>query len=412
MTKINQSLLALAITASTSSVALAESVAITNVQLHTASAQGVLEDATVVFVDGKISAINPAAVSAETIIDGKGKVLTPGFISTMNTVGLVEVGQEKDSRDTGDERAGMTFDPSLAYNPKSTTIAFARKGGLTTSVVSADGGEDIFAGQTFVAKMSGDWDSVISTHGALFVTLGAEHDGSRAVGMQTLSAKLEETQKALSSANKGEAEEDTELDKEAVVLNAVLASEKALVVQVDRASDIMQLLKLKKQYGIDLVLVGAADAASVAEHIAKADVPVLIDAMRNLPESFDSLHNSLDNAAKLTQAGVKVVLTTGGAHSVYGLRYAAGNAVANGMDYQAALKSVTINAAQVFDIEAGEVAVGKRADLVLWSGDPFEYSTQVEAMWIGGEAQSMQSRLDKLRDRYLTQSDMPRAYSK
>ncbi|WP_394132345.1 amidohydrolase family protein [Shewanella maritima] len=387
----------------------AQSIAIINAKVHTATEQGVLNNATVVFNEGKIVAINPAQVNADKTIDANGKVLTPGFISTMNAVGLVEVSQAKATRDTVDEAIDMTFDASLAFNPKTTAIPLARKGGLTTSVITANGGETIYAGQTFTAKMTGEWDSVVSTHGALYVELGMSHDGSRGISMQTLIRELEDAHKKLTAKE----DDEEEPSRESLIINAVLAGEKTLIVYADRASDILHLLELKKQYDIDLVLIDAADAVIVAEQIAQAKVPVVMDSMRNLPESFDSLHNHLSNAAKLTQAGVQVVLTTsGGAHTVYGLRYAVGNAVANGMDYNAAMKSVTSNAASVFKIDAGSIAVGKPADIVLWNGDPFEYSTQVDTMWIDGEQQSTESRHDKLRDRYMKQSTMPAAYTR
>ncbi|MBR9728832.1 amidohydrolase family protein [Shewanella intestini] len=412
MNKIKHTMVALSVASTlVATTALAQSVAIENVTVHTATDAGVLNNATVVFGNGKITAINPSVISAQTVIDGKGKILTPGFIGALNTVGLVEVGQVKDSRDTRDDKIDILFDPSFAFNPKSTAIAFARKGGLTTSVVNADGGEGIFAGQTFNTQMNGEWDSILSNKGALVVHLGASHEGSRAVGMQALFTQLEDAKQALID-DKDKADTDA-VNDESKILNAVLSGDKILAVKVDRASDILTLLKLKQHFQLQLVLIGAADAVLIAPQIAAANVPVVMNGLRNLPESFDSLHNSLDNAAKLQQAGVKVILTAShGAHSIYALRYVVGSAVANGMDYNAALKSVTVNAATTFKIDAGVVAVGKRADLVLWSGDPFEYSTQVDTMWIGGEQQSTTSRHDKLRDRYTTESNMPRAYTR
>lgn len=175
----------------------------------------------------------------------------------------------------------------------------------------------------------------------------------------------------------------------------------------------MQLLALKERYDINLVLVGAADAVVVAQDIAKANVPVVMDAMRNLPNSFDALHTGLDNAATLTAAGVKVAfMVTGDTHNAYQLRFNAGNAVANGLTKQQALEAVTVNPAQIYGVNAGQLAPGKRADIVMWSNDPFELSTKVEQMWIDGDEVSTQSRQDKLRDRYIAESDMPRSYTK
>lgn len=418
MTLFKKSALALSLSVSlTLSCAVqAESVAIIHATVHTATEQGVLTDATVVIEDGTIVAINPASLTADTVIDAKGAILTPGFIASMNDLGLVEIGAVASSLDAYEKEADVVFDPSLAYNPKASTVPFARKGGITRNVVSSGGGEGIFAGQTFSVDLSGDWDSILAANTGLVVALGATEEGSRAAGMQQLIHKLEDAKKAQSQKSKAKkpADDDSEEPgREDDIINAVLAGEKPLIVDVDRASDILHLIKLKQNLGLDLILINAADAVLVADQLAQANIPVVIDSMRNLPESFDSLHNSLNNAGKLAKAGVRVAIALpGDSHSIYALRYSAGNAVANGMDYNDAMAAVTSNVADIFHLDSGRIAVGKPADIVLWSGDPFEFSSKVQKMWIAGEEQSTDSRQDKLRDRYLQKTEMPEAYSR
>ncbi|MGI2171523.1 amidohydrolase family protein [Shewanella sp. MF05960] len=418
MTLFKKSALALSLSAclTLSCAVQAESVAIIHATVHTATEQGVLTDATVVIEDGTIVAINPASLTADTVIDAKGAILTPGFIASMNDLGLVEIGAVASSLDAYEKEADVVFDPSLAYNPKASTVPFARKGGITRNVVSSGGGEGIFAGQTFSVDLSGDWDSILAANTGLVVALGATEEGSRAAGMQQLIHKLEDAKKAQSQKSKAKkiADDDSEEPgREDDIINAVLAGEKPLIVDVDRASDILHLIKLKQNLGLDLILINAADAVLVADQLAQANIPVVIDSMRNLPESFDSLHNSLNNAGKLAKAGVRVAIALpGDSHSIYALRYSAGNAVANGMDYNDAMAAVTSNVADIFHLDSGRIAVGKPADIVLWSGDPFEFSSKVQKMWIAGEEQSTDSRQDKLRDRYLQKTEMPEAYSR
>ncbi|GGP57430.1 amidohydrolase family protein [Shewanella saliphila] len=417
MTLFTQSALALSLSISLAfgaNLAQADSLAIINATVHTATEQGVLNNATVVIENGTITAINPDNPQADSVIDAKGATLTPGFIAAMNDMGLVEVGAVATSRDARDKEADIGFEPSFAFNPLASTIPFARKGGITRNIVTSGGGESIFAGQTFVVDLSGDFDSVIANNTGLYVELGATDDGSRAMGMQQLIHQLEDTQKTLTKAkkaNKSDKDDSDEPSREDSIITAVLSGDIPLIVAVDRASDIIHLIKLKQDFELDLIIVNGADAVLVAEPLAQANIPVVIDAMRNLPESFDSLHNSLENAGKLAKAGVKVAIALpGDSHSVYALRYSAGNAVANGMDYNDALAALTANIADIFHLDSGRIAVGKPADLVLWSGDPFEFSTSIEKMWIAGEEQSLQSRQDELRDRYLKKTDMPAAY--
>jgi imidazolonepropionase-like amidohydrolase len=231
--------------------------------------------------------------------------------------------------------------------------------------------------------------------------------------------KLEEQHKKLEKSEQNdtsaEKEEQEELSKEEILLTAALKAEKPIVVRVSRAQDMLELIKVKQQFGIDLVFAGAEDAAVIKQQLAAAEVPVILGAMANLPSSFDSLNSSLTTAGVLEKAGVLVALTVTGdsTHNVYQLRFDAGNAVANGMTPEGALNAISSNVAEIFNInDSGSIAIGKAADLALWSGDPFEISTTLEKVMINGVEVSTESRQDKLRDRYMTESTMPRAYTK
>ena len=389
----------------------AQSLAIINATIHTSTEQGVLKGASIVMDNGKITAINPAEVSADEIIDANGKIVTPGFIASNNQLGLVEVGAVAGSRDAGDDKAGIDFDVSLAYNAHSSLIPYARKGGVTRDVITPYGGDSIFAGLASVVDLSGSLESDVQKQAALVVHLGERRKGSRAFTLQTLINKLDAHQTKLSKKDKKDDDKPSTEDK---VMAKVLSGDIPLVISVSRAADIIELIKVKEQFGVNLVLSGAQDAVVVKEHIAKANIPVIISAMDNLPGSFDSLHANLNNAGLLEKAGVKVLLTVGGdaSHNIYQLRYDAGNAVSYGMSQQGALKAVTSNVADVFGINAGSIEVGKAADVVMWTNDPFEISSNVSRMFINGTEVSTQSRQDKLRDRYTTDSNMPRAYTK
>ena len=399
----------------------AKSIAITNATVYTVASQGILTQATVVIEYGKILAINPEnTIEVDQTIDANGRILTPGFIGTMNSLGLVEVGAVARTRDGGDKKADITFDASLAFNPKSTLIPYTRKGGITSNIVAPHGGEGLFAGQTFAVDLSGEFSSVIAKQNAVLIYLGSESKGSRARQLQALDNKLADAQKALAKQKEKKSDKKDKDDKDAKEpkrdekeVNLLLAAEKPLLAYADRATDLLALLALKKKYNIDLVLVSAKDAVIVADEIAAAKVPVIISAIDNLPSSFDALHGALTNMATLVNAGVKVVLSTkADTHNINQLRYDAGIAVANGLSREDAFASITANVADVFKLNSGRIVVGKNADLVLWSADPFELSSKVDLMWINGKEISTKSRQDALRDRYTTSSDMPRAYTK
>lgn len=415
MKKFSYSMLALALATSSASV-LAKTVAITHATLYTATDAGVLQDATLVMTDGKITAVNPASFTADEVIDAEGKVVTPGLIGSMNQLGLTEVSAVAGTRDAGDKKADISFDASTAYNPMSAVVPYTRKGGITRDVIVPWGGEDIFKGQAFVADLSGNFESVSQVGDTIFASIGAESKGSRAYSWQQINETFEKAQEKLAKANKKSSKKDKKADDKPSakdqLLNDLLSQKKQLLLNVDRATDILQAIKLKQRFKLNLVLAGAADAPVVAHELAVAQVPVVINGMSNLPGSFDSMHNSLENAALLTQAKVKVALAISDTHNLYQLRFDAGNMVANGLTKAQALATVTSNVAEIFNVNAGQLAEGKIADVVMWQGDPLDLSGHVITMWINGEQVTTKSRHDELRERYTTKSDYPVAYTK
>ena len=153
----------------------------------------------------------------------------------------------------------------------------------------------------------------------------------------------------------------------------------------------------------------------VADQLAEAGAPVLVDALSNLPGNFDMLGARLDNAALLYAAGVVIAFNGDDTHNARKLRQVAGNAVANGLPYEAALAAMTANPAEIFGLEdeMGSLQENRRADLVIWSGDPLEVTSVADQVIIGGKNMEMVSRQTLLRDRYLpVDAKLPRAYIK
>ena len=406
-----------------SSVTFANSFVIKNAKVHTATQAGILNNATIVVKDGVITAINPRSYKVTNVIDAQGKDVTPGLIGSMNSLGLIEVNAVSGTRDASEKKADITFDTSKAFNPKSTLLPYARKGGVTSNVVSPMGGESMFRGQSFAVNLSGDFDSVLASDRAVVIDLGASHEGSRATHIQTLINTLEDAQEKLTDkkaeAEKSDASDSEERDKkeeklkrDEIIINELLAGTKTLVAFAERATDLLVLVDIKQRFNLDVVIVGGSDAVLIQKQLVKADIPVIVNPHNNLPTSFDTLNSSLDTATVLIKAGLKVGLYIDDAHKLDQLRYLAGSAVANGVEHEDALEAITANLADIFKLNTGKIAVGKKADIVMWSADPFEISTKVERLWIEGEEASTKSRQDALRDRYTTDTEMPRAYTK
>jgi hypothetical protein len=202
-------------------------------------------------------------------------------------------------------------------------------------------------------------------------------------------------------------------DLEALI--PVIQGRMPVIADVHRASDIRAVLKLAREENIKVILNGAEEGWMVARDIAAAGVPVLLNPLTDRPDSYEMLAATMDNAARLAAAGVMVALETdGGAHRARETRYNAGNAVAHGMPYGAALAAVTISPARIFGVadRTGSLEPGKDADVVIWTGDPFEPLSQPTAVFIHGQPQPMTSRQLELRDRYKDLGrSLPPAYS-
>jgi imidazolonepropionase-like amidohydrolase len=181
----------------------------------------------------------------------------------------------------------------------------------------------------------------------------------------------------------------------------VLRGQVPLIVISNRRSDIETALRIAKQYKLRLILAGAEEGWQIADKIAAAGVPVLVQPLDNIP-TYDGLGARYENAALLARAGVKVVVIENDTHNARNLRQQAGNAVAYGMTWEQALRAVTLSPAEVFGVadRYGSLEPGKVANVVVWTGDPFEFSTGVEHVFIRGREIALRSRQTELMERY------------
>jgi imidazolonepropionase-like amidohydrolase len=393
--------------------AAAETVAITGATVHTMGPQGTIQNGTVVIRDGRIQAVgaNVAVPSGARTIDARGKVVTPGLFDSLSRLGIVEVSAVEGSQDAGveDDRITAAFNVADALNPRSALIPVNRIEGLTRAVVAPNPEESLIAGQGAIIHLGGPGDILLRSPVAMFAFLGETGaeltGGSRAGAMLRLREALQD---ALDYAANRRAFEQgdrreyaiSRLDLEALI--PVVRGELPLVVNANRASDIQAALRMAKEFNLKLILAGVSEAWVVAKDIAAAKVPVLLNPMENLPGSFELLGATLENAARLHKAGVTFAFATGDAHNARNIKQGAGNAVAYGLPWEAALAAMTIVPARLWGLadRYGTLEPGKDADVVVWDGDPLELTTFPDAVFIQGRQMPMESRQTRLRDRY------------
>jgi hypothetical protein len=418
------SVLAGAVALALAGLASAQSVVfIDNAKVHTAGAAGTLANGDVVITNGVISAVGAelAAPAGATRIDAKGQPLTPGLFAGLTALGLEEISAESSTVHQsigaptahvhpGETRWRPEFDVLPAYNPRSQVIGVNRIEGLTFTVLAPGALEEgsFVAGQGGAVRFDGGFDALVDGSRSLFVDLSsgavAMSGGSRAGQYMLLDQAIREAKPPASPMMMVSPGHGLLTPAGRDAMSRYLRGGR-VVFTVDRAADIRQVIALGQRYGFQPVINGGAEAWIVANELAAAKVPVLLDALVNLPGSFDQLGARLDNAAKLHAAGVTVAFSQAGdaTHNARKIRQLAGVAAANGLPWETALAGLTSAPAKVFGIDAkvGTIEVGKTADLVLWNGDPLEVTTTATQVFVGGRAVSMQSRQTLLRDRYL-----------
>jgi imidazolonepropionase-like amidohydrolase len=392
---------------------LAQTIAITGGTVYPVSGPKI-ENATVLIRDGRIAAVgaNVAVPAGATRIDASGKWVTPGFIDGAGQMGLREIGAVDNTSEytlRGNDVAAA-FNVLEGVNPASTLIAVNRMEGITTTLAVPTG--NLIWGQAVLIDLDGATIEAmrVKSPTAMVADLSegskAAGGGSRAGVAQRLRRVLDDAREYATRRADYRRAQIQPLSASAADLEAlqpVLRGELPLLVVANRRSDIETALRIAKEYKLRLILAGVAEGWMIASEIAAAGVPVLVEPLDNIP-SYDALGIRYENAPLLAKGGAKVALMETATENTRDLRQQAGNAVASGMTWEQALRAVTLSPAEVFGVadRYGSLDNGKVANVVVWSGDPFDFSTGVEHVYIRGREIPLRSRQTELLERYKT----------
>ena len=401
---------ALALAIALPGTARAQSIAITGGTVHPVGAPPI-ENGTVLIRDGRIAAVGAdVAIPADARrIDARGKVVTPGLIHASSELGLLEVASIAETNEraaSGDVTA--SFDVAEGIDPGSVRIPVARTEGVTAALAVPIGG--IFAGQAALISLSGArMEAVLRVRDAAMAgdfadALKAAGGGSHAAGLARVRRILEDARdydRRRADYRRADMQELSAPASELEALLPVLRGTMPLYVVANSERDILNAARLAQEFGIRLIVRGGTEAWKVAPELAAAKIPVALDAYANIPD-FENMEVRWDNAAMLAEAGVTILIYEGGDGGPRNLRFAAGHAVRNGLPWRAALEAITLAPARAFGAERsmGALAAGRNADIVVWSGDPFEFATRAEHVFIGGEEIPLTSRQTELLERY------------
>lgn len=382
--------------------------------------QGVLERGDVLIEGGRIAAVGPSLSAPEgaAVIEAQGRWVSPGLFAAIGQLGLYDIagsGAPNDG-DASDADLGAAVDVARAFNPNSSAIAIARLRGITRAAIAPEGAGGIFAGQGALISLAEQGGGVFAPQAFQVLEIGeagADHaGGSRAALWPMIEAALDDARGYPQRYQSGQGGAVLE-EIDAKALKPYALGERLIVVRAEREADLRQLLALQRasarrpgQSGLKVLVHGGAEAWRLAPELAAAGMTVIVDPLANLPGSFEQLGARLDNPALLHAAGVNIIigepaLPEDPPQSIFPAPLA-GNAVANGLRWEAAFAAITSAPAAAFGLgdRLGALKPGMLADVVVWDGDPLEMMSAPVQVFIEGRAQPMRSRQTDLRDRY------------
>jgi imidazolonepropionase-like amidohydrolase len=390
-----------------------EPILIKDGRVITNASAGVLENGDVLIDGGRVIGVGAeiAAPRNARVIDAKGKWVTPGIFAAMSEVGLNEISGSGAPNDASvdSETINAAASAADAFNPGVSAVAVTRMEGVTRAAIAPSAAHTLFSGQGALVALNGAPDSVFRPRAFMMLEWGERGarraGGSRAATTPMFNAALRDAREYPARFKSGQGGAVlSEIDAEA--LQPFARGQGLFVAHVESANDMRTLINLQRANpGLRFVIHGGAEAWRVARELARARIPVILDPFNNLPDSFERLAARADNAAILQRAGVTIAFAPKpgdvDAHQTRLAPQLAGNAVANGLSWEAAFAAITKNPAAIFGAnDLGTLERGKIADVVVWDGDPLDVTSAPTAVYIAGAEMPLESRQTKLRDRY------------
>ncbi|MDZ7757129.1 amidohydrolase family protein [Rhodohalobacter sp.] len=394
-----------------------EPIALVGGTIHTLAGD-VIENGTILFEDGKITAVgtNVNVPSGARTEDVTGKHIYPGLIDSHNQMGIYEIGAVDMTVDVNEQGSiNPNILPERAFHPESRHIGIARSAGVLTSVTSPGGG--LISGQSSAMKMDGwAWDEMIlkSSTGLIvnWPNPGSDdyEDNLRRVRDTFADAKAYRT--AREAMNAGDAQRH-DLDTRWEAMIPVLNGDVPVVVNASEVRQIQDAITWSEEEGVRLIILGGADSHLVTEHLRAKQIPVIITSVLTSSnrdwESYDARYSL---PSKLHEAGVQFAIA-GGSSAPYAHRlpYEAGAAAAFGLDADTALRALTTYPATILGLDdrIGTLEVGKDATLLITTGNPIEYSTQIEQVYVEGRESDMMDMHRQLYQKYREKVDQRNA---
>ncbi|MBO6572226.1 amidohydrolase family protein [bacterium] len=391
--------------------------ALTNAKIYTVT-NGVIENGTIIINNGIIEAVG-ADINIPgdaQVIDYSGQEIYPGMIDSGTRLGLSEIGsisEANDFREFGEITPNMQA--LTAVNPNSVAIPVTRVSGVTSALTMPAGGP--LPGTAATISLFGYTPDQMfaGSKGVVMNFPSTAQRGWRRRTPEQIEKAREKAQETINDAfDKAELyakikeSDDARYYPEMEALAKVVNGEVLLYIEVNSAKDILSALEWIEDRGYEnVVLTGVAEGWRVAEEIAEAGLPVITGPVLSTPtRGSDAYDTAYKNPGLMQKAGIKVALRTMDTENSRNLPYNAGFAATYGMGREEALKAITINAAEIMGVgdQLGSIEVGKKANIFVSTGDPFQTSTKILDVFIDGYKIPMTSRHTELYDEFLNRT--------
>ena len=374
--------------------------------------------------EGVIAKISKSSVPyADKVYDAKGKIITPGFIAPDTQIGIVEIGALSVTRDDESSIYNIGFSIHDAFNPNSVLIPWNRANGITSAITLPRNTSSPIGGLGSFFILDSKLDISSEADVAMIGRLGGSGSSSRSESL----ALIDDILSFASSLDKKNMSTDASIDeiiddssiasymdfkpRDVKALYRLFNDDLPIIIKSHRASDILKLIELKNTYDLNLIIMGAQEASLVVDKIAESKIPLIVNPINNIPNSFDELASNINMTSMLEKAGITLMFSVSRSHNYHLIRQGAGVAVANGMSYGGAIKALTSNVAETFNLKnRGSIKVGNIADIVVWEDDPLEPSSMPEKVIINGIDTDLTTRSTRLRDRYIRDLEKPNTY--
>ncbi|TVQ09281.1 MAG: hypothetical protein EA361_15590 [Bacteroidetes bacterium] len=372
--------------------------------IHTQS-NGIIENGMLLIENGIITAIgNDIEVPEDALVENyEGKHIYPAFIHARNLLGISEIGAvpvTSDFNELGDINPNVRAE--VAFHPESSHIGVAAAHGIAISVSTPSGG--LISGLSAAMYTEG-WNRDDMTMKA---PLGLNMNWPNMINNKNLQKQLNELQEAFDNARRYHHARSANTAHPADVrweaMRPVFDKELPVFIHASEISQIQSAISWAEKEGLKMILTGGRDAAYLARQLAEKDIPVLLTPVIGGPaRQWEHYGKSYETAARLHEAGVEFAIAGDfGAASAYRLPLHAAAAVAYGLPEEEALRAITLYPAQLMGIDdrAGSIEAGKEAHLMVTNGNPLEFSTQTEQVYILGRKIDMRSKHIQLQEKY------------